>query len=111
MSEKSDIELIREIFDATVRIEVYIHGYTYEVFINDGKTIDAILMNLIVIGESANRLSEDFKEKYDGVDWFNIRGLRNRVAHDYKGTNLKIVWDVSTINIKELKNYLEKLLQ
>ena len=110
MSEKSDHQLVGEILQAVERINKYIEGVNYNKFLNDAKTIDAVLMNLIVIGETANRLSEDFKDRHVEMDWFSIRGLRNRVAHDYIGTNLQIVWDTITSDIPELKAYIEKII-
>jgi len=65
-------------------------------------------MNLIVIGEEANKLSEEFKDANDDIDWFRLRGLRNRIVHDYRGTNYNIVWEIVKTDIPVLKNFLEK---
>lgn len=61
----------------------YTEKHNYESFINDRLTTDAVLMHIIVIGECVNRLSEEFKEKHAKIDWFKIRGMRNKIAHDY----------------------------
>ncbi len=51
--------------------------------------------------ESANRLTEDFKSLHVSINWFRIRGFRNRIVHDYMGIDYQIVW---TIIIKDLNN-------
>jgi uncharacterized protein with HEPN domain len=49
------------------------------------KHFDAVLMNFIVIGEMAGKLSEDFKNIHNEIEWWKIKGLRNIVAHNYFG--------------------------
>ena len=110
MSEHHDIVCLKVIYDSIEKIEKFTKDNTYDDFYNDDKTIDSVLMNLIVIGEEANKLTEEFKDAHEEIDWYRIRGFRNRIAHDYGGTNLKIVWQILTINIPELKTYLEKII-
>lgn len=73
----------------------------------DRKTVDAVVRNFEIIGEAANRISEDFKEKHLDIDWYRIRGLRNRIVHEYFGIDYSIVW-----LIKEtfLPNLITKLI-
>jgi uncharacterized protein with HEPN domain len=65
---------------------------TYESFLKDSKTIDAVIRNVEIIGEAANRLPEEYKETHSEIDWFKIRGFRNRIVHDYMGIDFSIVW-------------------
>jgi uncharacterized protein with HEPN domain len=37
-----------------------------------------------------------------------MRGMRNIVAHDYANVDLKIVWDVATIHVREVCAVLEE---
>jgi len=53
----------------------------------DLKTKKAVERNLEIIGEAANRLPDDFKDKHSNIDWHRIRGFRNRIVHDYFGIN------------------------
>jgi uncharacterized protein with HEPN domain len=56
--------------------------------------VDAVIRNFEIIGEAANRLPEEFKEKYQHIDWHRIRGFRNRIVHDYFGIDYQIVWQI-----------------
>jgi uncharacterized protein with HEPN domain len=76
---------------------------SFEQFCEDEKTIDAIIRNFEVIGEAANRLSQDFKDHHLEVDWHRIRGFRNRIVHDYAGVDLSIVWNI-------IENFLPKMI-
>lgn len=64
------------------------------VFKRDSKTVDAVIRNFEIIGEAANRLPEEFRDKHNKINWFHIRGFRNRIVHDYMGIDLSIVWNI-----------------
>lgn len=78
-------------------------------FIEDSRNFDASMMNFIVIGEMVEKLSKDFKEKYSQVDWRNIKGFRNIVAHDYFGIDAEEVWQIIKNRLPGLKDEIEKV--
>ncbi|MDD5673848.1 MAG: DUF86 domain-containing protein [Chitinivibrionales bacterium] len=65
---------------------------------------DAVLMNFIVIGEMVDRISDAFKTAHSEVDWVQIKGLRNIIAHDYFGVDAEEIWQI-------IKRYLPSLKQ
>ena len=66
----------------------------FSAFSNDTKTIAACVHNLSQIGELVGRLDEQFMQSHQKIPWRKIRGMRNRIVHDYEGVKLNIVWDV-----------------
>ena len=60
----------------------------------DSKSVDAICMNFIVIGEMVDRISDRFKLKYSTIDWKSIKGLRNIIAHDIFGVDAEEIWSI-----------------
>jgi len=80
-------------------------------FIEDSKTLDAVIRNFEIIGEAANRLPEGFKDKYPTIDWLRIIGFRNRIAHDYMGIDYKIVWTIVQKYHDQLSADIEKISQ
>lgn len=104
MSKREPSLLVEDIIESAEKILLYANNLTFEQFSNDGKTIDAVIRNFEIIGEAANRLPDEFKEKHPNIDWHRIRGFRNRIVHDYFGIDYTIVW--------EIKNtYLLKLIE
>ena len=77
---------------------------TFEEFSNDLKTISACIFNLSQIGELVSRLDDRFIDANSQIPWRSIKGMRNRIAHDYQGIRLNIIWDV-------LENFLPHLTQ
>ncbi len=94
MSKRDSKLLLEDILVATDKIKVYTSGLAFDQFIDDSKTVDAVIRNFEIIGEAANRLSDDFKITYSNVNWFRIRGFRNRIVHDYMGIDYQIVWNI-----------------
>ena len=70
----------------------YTNGLSYEQFLADSKTVDAVVRNFEIIGEAANRLPDEIRDRFPNIDWQRIRGFRNRIVHDYMGIDYKIVW-------------------
>jgi len=65
-------------------------------FLADKRTQQAVIMNLVIIGEAATRIMTDFPEftsTHPEVPWRNMRGMRNRIAHGYFDIDLEQVWD------------------
>jgi len=92
MSKRESKLLIEDIIDSGNKILDYTRNLSFENFLNDDKTIDAVIRNFEIIGEAANHLPDDFKDKHPDIDWNRIRGLRNRIVHNYFGIDYAIVW-------------------
>ena len=94
MSKRNPSLLIEDITDSANKIIAYTKGMTFDEFIEDSRTVDAVVRNFEIIGEATNRLPDEFKEKYPNIDWHKIRGFRNRIVHDYMGIDYSIVWEI-----------------
>jgi len=109
MSEKDKNNLLN-IKDCINKINIYKKDInSFEEFSKDIKTVDAILVNLIVIGESVSKFSTEFKDIYNEIDWKKITGFRNIAVHDYFGVDVEEVWQIVTNHIPILKDYLNKI--
>ena len=109
MSRRDPTLLLGDILEAAEKILNYTHGLTFEEFATDSKTVDAVIRNFQVIGEAANRLPDDFKDRYHQIDWHRIRGFRNRIVHDYLGIDYSIVWHIKENFLPGLINELRKI--
>lgn len=110
MSKRDTSLLLEDMIEAANKIERYTDGMSYEAFINDEKTIDAVVRNFEIIGEAANRLGTLFHESHDEIEWQRIRGFRNRIVHHYFGIDYEIVWSIIKNDLGDLKNQLVDLL-
>ena len=109
MSKRTDKDLIEDILICLSKIAQYVHGLSYDDFVNDLKTQDAIIRNLEIIGEASKKLSPDIKEKHTNIPWKMIAGTRDRLIHGYFGVNIDIVWGIVTIDLPVLKREVNKI--
>jgi uncharacterized protein with HEPN domain len=83
----------------------YTEGIGKEEFLTDKRTQQAVIMNLVIIGEAATKLLKDhadFLELYPEVRWRSMKGMRNRIAHGYFEINLDVVWETLQSALPEL---------
>jgi uncharacterized protein with HEPN domain len=112
MSERKPRLLLEDILESAEKIIIYTDGLTYNDFIIDSRTIDAVVRNFEIIGEAAARLPENFKNEQSQIDWHKLKGLRNRIVHHYFGIDYSIIWSIkeNLLNdlIKDIKIILKK---
>ncbi|MBM3288197.1 MAG: DUF86 domain-containing protein [Candidatus Eisenbacteria bacterium] len=101
--------LIEDILDRIRRIERSVAGLDHYGFLHDDKTIDAVVRNLTVIGEAANRLPREFKSQHPDVPWHRVVGLRHRVVHDYFDVDLDLVWAIVETELPKLADQLSDI--
>ncbi len=109
MSERSPEVLIQDILDSIQSIQLYTEGMSSRLFLDDPKTRDAVVMHFVVIGEVSSRIPEDFKKENPQIPWSEMRGLRNRIAHDYFGVDYEIVWDIIQNNLASLAQQIREI--
>ncbi len=109
MSKRTPELLVQDMLDSCHKIMVYTQDMSYDDFIKDSKTIDAVIRNFEIIGEAASRLPESYKDIHPEIDWHRIRGFRNRIVHDYMGIDFEIVWAIRDQYLNELIIALGKL--
>lgn len=81
---------------------------------NTESTQQAVILNIVVIGEAATKLADEYPEfvaRYPEVQWKSMRGMRNRMAHGYFDINLDIVWDTIRQSIPALTQQIQKIRQ
>lgn len=111
MSKRETLLLIEDMLQSAQKIRRYTLGLDYQSFINDDKTIDAVVRNFEIIGEAANRIDDDFKYLNPHLEWSRLRGFRNRIVHEYFGIDYEIVWEITQNYLDELSNILELILK
>jgi len=103
-----DILILHQMLELIGKIILYSGDFnTVESFVKDSKSYDATLMNFITLGELVNKLTPDFRLKYENIDWSKIYAFRNIIAHDYFGTDEEEVWQIIHNHIPKLKEDLQ----
>ena len=102
MSKREISGILEDMIDSINRIAAYVRNMSYDEFMADLKTQDAVIRNIEIIGEAAKQLPNDFKITHSDIPWKAISGTRDRLIHDYSGVNYDIVWAVIVNDLPSL---------
>lgn len=111
MSRRPVRTLLEDMLERIGRVERYVTGLDRAAFLRDDKTSDSVVRNLEVIGEAANRLPPEFRQRHAEIPWSRIIGLRHRVVHAYFDVDLELVWEIVCRELPTLKVQLRSLLE
>jgi uncharacterized protein with HEPN domain len=110
MADKN-IKNIERIIGYTEKILSYCKDLSKENFLADDKVVEACVFNLIQIGESTCSLDDDFMATYDNIPWSKMRGLRNRIVHDYGSVDFLFIWDIINNDLGDLVGQLSQIMK
>ena len=102
-------DYIEDIITAISDIAEFTQGMSYEMFVSDKKTVNAVITCLEVIGEATKHMPTSFRKKHPDIPWNKMAGMRDVLIHDYMGVDLMTVWKVSRERLLELKPLIEGL--
>ena len=103
--------LLGDILIYAQKILVFTEGVSRESFQADEEKQFAVIRCLEIIGEAVNRLSPEAQKELPGVQLRLVRGMRNRLIHDYRNISVRIVWETIAHDITPLVQILEARLQ
>lgn len=109
MSENRLPDYLGHMYKAAVDACDFVEGLSKNEFLEDKRTQQAIVMSLIIIGEAATKVMDQFvkfTEDHPEIPWRSMRGMRNRIAHGYFDINLNVVWETVKTALPELQELL-----
>jgi uncharacterized protein with HEPN domain len=113
-SKEFDLLYLLRILEASEKIRIYSKGFTDPIDFfeaNDQREFNACLSLLAQIGEQANKISTETKQKYPDLDWGNIYGYRNRIVHDYTGIDKFLTFEIIVESVPALIDSISNLIR
>ena len=101
---------VRHILDEANEACKYVEGISFDEFVEDGKTVRAVIRSIEVIGEAASKISIEFRKEHPDVPWQKIIGMRNRLIHVYFDIDYNIIWQTVKENLPPLIKKLQSIL-
>jgi uncharacterized protein with HEPN domain len=109
MSRNSRLYL-EDIKHCCEKVIKYTDGLSFTEFQKNELIYDAVLRNLEVIGEAAKNVPDDFRMRYQEIEWRKISGFRDIAAHQYFSISDSIVWDILSNKIPQLLLQIDTVL-
>lgn len=111
MKQQDEIFFLKDIQNSLCKIFKYTKGMSYEDFLNDDKTKDAVERNFEIIGEAVKHLSDEFRNRYSHIPFRQIAGMRDKLIHDYFGIDYEIVWKTITTKLPQFELDILELIE
>lgn len=113
MTDRGPLDYIEHMQEAAQQACGYVEGMALDDFLRDKRTQQAVILNLVILGEAATRLLKEhasFLAAYPGVPWTSMKGMRNRLAHGYFDIDLQVVWQTVQSSLPALLDALPAVL-
>ncbi len=110
MPPERDIVRLTDMLNAAKDARVFFGEMAWDDFLENAIIQSACIYKIIIIGEAARQISQEFKAAHPEMNWQLINGMRNKIIHEYGSVNLLIVWDVLQNRLPELIEHLTTLL-
>ena len=112
--KRNIIQFTYDIEEFIAEIKEEVNGKEYINFSSDRKLIGYIERQIEKIGEAINQIQKLDKEIllkiYNNKGyWENIKGMRNRLIHEYWGTSIEMLYEISVYELDELLSYVLKI--
>jgi uncharacterized protein with HEPN domain len=111
MSRREDRVRLRHMLDHAREAEEMSRS-RQRVDLDNDRMLELALVRLLeIVGEAANRISGQTRERFGAIAWADIIGLRNRVIHGYDRVDHDILWDILRDDLPPLIEQLENALR
>lgn len=102
--------IIQKIISYIDDVEKYTDGLKARDFLDDKKTIVACAFTVSQIGEIVKEITDETIQKYTNIPWNSIRGMRNKIVHDYENVDLSVLWGTIQESLPKLKEDLQDII-
>ena len=102
---------IEHMLQGVERIKDAMKDVSEEQFYQSRILLDAMSFNFAILGEAANKVSDELQAKHPEIPWGDIIGMRNVLIHDYVKPQPKYMWDAYRNDLDSLKKHLQKILK
>lgn len=107
---KDDLLRLKHIIDAIKRIKRHLENASPGDLKTNEVLFDAVTKQLIIIGEAAANLSEEFQSKHTNIPFHKIVGMRNRLIHEYFNVSPGVVWATVQKDIPKLNEMISQII-
>lgn len=99
----NDTAYLQDILDNIKILDGFLIKVNKEDFFADLEKQFAVARALEIIGEASGKLSEDFRNQHQEIDWRGLKSMRNLLIHEYAYVDADEVWKACQVDVPDLK--------
>jgi uncharacterized protein with HEPN domain len=111
MSKRDWKMLFEDIIESIKKIEEYTADLSFDDFEVNHLITDAVVRNIEIIGEASKNIPTEIQQSFTDIPWQKLRGIRNRIVHDYFDIDRTIIWYIVSNELSPLKKALQDHLK
>jgi len=100
------VDIIDNVNDASG----FISDLSYEQFMADKKTVNAVIRSIEVVGEATKQVPEEIRAKRPNVPWKAMAGMRDKCIHGYVDIDYEVVWAAAKEELPAIRDEVQSLL-
>jgi uncharacterized protein with HEPN domain len=109
MTDREYRDFVNDIIESIDDISQFVAGMTYDDFVIDKKTINAVIRSMEIIGEASKNMPDFVKIAHENIPWKKMSGMRDRLIHGYFGIDNEILWKTVKQDLPSLLLMIVKL--
>ena len=105
-----DRQSLEDMLRAARKIIGYTQDTTRESLPSVPMRLDAVLYEIVVLGEAARRLSAEIRDAHSEIPWREIIGMRSIITHGYDQIDDDELWQIIERDLPDLIPKLDQIL-
>jgi len=105
------VDYLRDILDAMQKVQKFIENIDYEIFMQDDKTVFAVIRAFEIIGEATKHIPEKIRQRNLAIPWRDMSGMRDVLIHDYFGVDVETVWLTVKEKFPQIMYLIEEMVK
>ena len=110
-NRKDNNYYLRKIITDLAFVLDHTKGLTLEELEENEILLDSVMFRLIQVSENSDKLSDDFKMRHETLPWRAMKGMRNKIVHEYGNVDLSVVYATVTNDIPQLLTELKSIAE
>lgn len=108
-NKKNNVYYLKRIITDIEFVLKHTKGLSQTELENNELLVDSVMFRLIQIAENSDKLTDEFKAYYGTISWRAMKGMRNRIVHDYGRVDLSVVYETVNKDLPELLGELKEI--
>ena len=107
---RNALDYLEDILENALAACEFARGLNREAFVDDRKTLYAVMRALEIIGEAAKRIPDDMRGRHPDIDWHGMAGLRDVIIHQYDRIDPSVPLHIATAQLPAMIDRLRALI-